>query len=132
MVPDDPWKMALDALSARPPRVTIAPGRRGASWRPAATRNPRHSAHGPFSEIESVEFVRRRVREIVDGTARAMMYRGESLQAAPSRWAFVLVVHPLRPRPSVPPLYVKWTLVAQADGTFVLEFISFHDSTHSP
>jgi hypothetical protein len=132
ILPDDPWRTALDAMSASPPRVLVARAGRVRSWRPSATRNPRHAGHGCFREPDAVDFVRRRLREIVAGKARAMLFRGESLVSDPTRWAFVLVVSPLSPRSPVPPVYVKWTLVPQGPGNWAVEFISFHESTHSP
>ncbi len=131
MLPEHPWKVALEALSASPPRFAFRGGVIPPSWRPNVTRNPRHSDTPCFLEQEAIAFIRQRLREVVAGTSRGIVTRGEVLQSDPTRWAYVMIVRPSRRAGRIPSLYVKWTLADAGAGAWVVQFISFHESRRS-
>lgn len=131
----DPWSESLELLScSRRVAWAVASTSGTTAWAPERTENPRHRRGPYFLESEAIDFVVRRLREIVAARARrrsmeGVVAREETLMRDQSRQAFVMVVSgPF----GFPPVYVKWTIEGKGPGLRMVVFHSFHASREHP
>ena len=126
----DPWRTAIDVLSAHRPYRPLC--QFGDHWRPADTQNPRHSRAPYFTEQEAMDMVKKCLKEVLGHRAKTgrgyppnVRIREETYMKDPSRRAYILLIEgKAHPRP----VYVKWVFLPSEQHRESIHFISFHQS----